>query len=60
MEDSIRPKPKLDAELQPKSVKIETPIGNIESDSGNHLLDIGTIIIVMLAFFAMRKFFQVT
>tara|TARA_R100001530_G_scaffold134848_1_gene110620 strand:- start:1244 stop:1426 length:183 start_codon:yes stop_codon:yes gene_type:complete len=60
MNDSIKPRPILDGELQPKKVRIETPMGNIESDSGNHLIDIGTIIVVMLIFFAMRKFFQVT
>ncbi len=30
-----------------KSVKIETPIGSLESDSGNHMIDIFTIIIVI-------------
>ena len=26
-----------------ESVRIETPLGNIESDSGNHLIDVLTI-----------------
>ena len=33
---------------KPKSVKIETPIGSIESDSGNHLLDIGLYLYLWL------------
>ena len=43
-----------------KSVKIETPIGAIESDSGNHLVDIGTVIIVIILFFVIRKFYKAT
>ena len=46
--------------LTVKKVRIETPIGNIESDSGSHLVDVGTVLIVMLAFFLMRKFFKAT
>ena len=26
--------------MQPKRIKIETPIGSIESDSGNHFVDL--------------------
>lgn len=47
-------------EKQVKKVRIETPIGTVESDSGNHLLDIGTVLIIMLVFFAMKKFFKET
>ena len=36
-------------------VKIDTPIGSIESDSGNHLLDIGTVIIVIVVFLITKK-----
>ena len=43
-----------------KSVKIETPIGTVESDSGNHLVDVGTVVVIILVFFAMKKFFQAT
>tara|TARA_R110002167_G_scaffold267515_1_gene474142 strand:+ start:669 stop:818 length:150 start_codon:yes stop_codon:yes gene_type:complete len=34
--------------------KIETPIGSVESDSGNHMIDIGTVIIV-IGFFVILK-----
>ena len=46
--------------LQGKKVRIETPMGNIESDSGNHLVDVGTIILIMGVFFVMKKFFNAT
>ena len=51
--DSIRQK-------EVKKVRIETPLGNVESDSGNHLVDVGTILIIIIVFFMMRKFFKVT
>ena len=31
-----------------QKIEVETPIGNIESDSGNHLMDIGTIMVLSL------------
>ena len=37
-----------------KKMRIETPIGSIESDSGNHLLDIGSVILV-IAFYLLIK-----
>ena len=39
----------------PQRVKIETPIGSIESDSGYHLLDIGTVIIVIVVFLITKN-----
>ena len=45
---------------QPKKFRVETPIGAVYSDSGNHLVDVGTVLIVILAFFLMRKFFKAT
>ena len=46
--------------LVSKKVRIETPIGNIESDSGNHLVDMSSVIIILLIFLLMRKFFKLT
>jgi len=46
--------------LVAKKVRIETAFGNIESDSGNHLVDVGTIILIMGIFFVMKKFFNAT
>jgi hypothetical protein len=36
-------------------VKIETPIGSIESDSGNHLVDISTVLIVIVFILLLKK-----
>ena len=40
---------------EPKKLKIETPIGSIESDSGNHLVDIGTVILVVAVLWLVKK-----
>lgn len=39
-----------------ESIKLETPIGNIESDSGNHLIDIGSVILLVLVLAAIKKY----
>ena len=41
-----------------ESVKIETPIGSIESDSGNHLIDIATIVFAISFYVVIRKVFH--
>ena len=38
---------KITSERQDK-ISIETPYGTIESDSGNHLVDIGTVVLIIL------------
>ena len=38
---------KIIRERQDK-ISIETPYGTIESDSGNHLVDIGTVVLIIL------------
>ena len=40
---------------KPQRVRIETPIGAIESDSGNHLVDIGTVLGVVVVLFILKK-----
>jgi hypothetical protein len=57
MNDTLRPKPIMDMNKQSKSIKIETPVGSIESDSGNHFVDLITIIIVVIF---LRKFYNAT
>ena len=56
----MKPKPIMQDTLVSKKVRIETPIGNIESDSGNHLVDMSSVIIILLIFLLMRKFFKLT
>ena len=41
--------------LMSKKMSLETPIGTIESDSGNHYLDILSIIIVIGVMYAGKK-----
>ena len=43
-----------------KSVKLETPIGSIESDSGSHLIDIATIVVVISFYLIIKKVFYKT
>ena len=45
---------KIIAERQER-ISIETPYGTIESDSGNHLVDIATIVLIILVC-ALLKF----
>ena len=39
-----------------QKVRIETPIGAIESDSGNHLVDIGTVLMLLMVLYFVVKF----
>tara|TARA_Y100001973_G_scaffold77987_1_gene114379 strand:- start:992 stop:1138 length:147 start_codon:yes stop_codon:yes gene_type:complete len=41
-----------------KSIKLETPIGSIESDSGNHAVDIGTIILFIALILCIYKYIK--
>jgi len=45
---------KVTRERQDK-ISIETPYGTIESDSGNHLVDIGTVVLIIVVC-ALLKF----
>ena len=45
---------KIISERQDK-ISIETPYGTIESDSGNHLVDIATVVFIILVC-ALLKF----
>ena len=53
----MKPKPinTLDTTLQSKKMSIETPIGKIESDSGNHYLDLLSIIVVIAVLYVGKK-----
>ena len=39
-----------------KRLKVETPLGSIESDSGNHIFDILTIVGVIAVLYIGKKF----
>ena len=38
-----------------KKVKVETPLGTIESDSGNHLVDVGTVLLIIGLVYLLKK-----
>ena len=40
---------------QTKKMTIVTPLGSLESDSGNHLVDVITVLGVILAFVILKK-----
>ena len=41
--------------IHPKRLKIETPIGSVESDSGNHAIDIFSIALIICLVFIGKK-----
>ena len=45
-------------ERQPKKFKIETPMGALESDSGNHLVDVASVLIVVLVLYLGKEFIK--
>ena len=53
----MKPKPIMAKQdtLVSKKVKIETPLGSLESDSGSHLIDVGTIIVVIAILYVGKK-----
>tara|TARA_Y100001963_G_scaffold124760_1_gene175810 strand:+ start:949 stop:1089 length:141 start_codon:yes stop_codon:yes gene_type:complete len=36
-------------------VRIETPIGSVESDSGNHLIDVFSVIVIIVIVLVFKK-----
>ena len=53
----INIKPVIQDTLEAKKVKIETPIGSIESDSGNHFVDVLTVLLVVFTLYAVKRLF---
>ena len=45
-------------QLKVKQFKIETPIGSVESDSGNHVIDVASVILVISAIFIVYKLYK--
>ena len=41
-----------------RKFKVETPVGTLESDSGNHIVDVITIIGVIAVLYAGKKLFD--
>ena len=38
-----------------KKIKIETPIGSIESDSGSHFVDIASVMLIIVCVLMFKK-----
>ena len=53
----MKPKPIMARQdtLQSKKMSLETPMGTLESDSGNHYLDIFSIILVIGILYIGKK-----
>ena len=53
----MKPKPIMAKQdtLNSKKMSLETPIGKLESDSGNHLVDVTSIIIVIGLIYIGKK-----
>ena len=55
----MKPKPirqmNPDTTLQSKKMSIETPIGKLESDSGNHFIDIISVVGVIAILYIGKK-----
>ena len=51
----INIKPIQQDTLQSKKMSIETPIGKLESDSGNHFIDIISVVGVIAALYIGKK-----
>tara|TARA_Y100001963_G_scaffold67274_1_gene93775 strand:+ start:947 stop:1141 length:195 start_codon:yes stop_codon:yes gene_type:complete len=54
----MKPKPinTLDTTLQSKKMSIDTPMGTLESDSGNHYIDVLSIIFVIAVLYVGKKY----
>ena len=52
--DSLKTSQQPPYKIQPK-VRVETPIGAIESDSGNHVVDGITVIVIILILYVCKK-----
>jgi len=38
-----------------KKIRIETPVGSIESDSGSHFVDIASVMLIILCVLMFKK-----
>jgi len=42
-----------------KRIKIETPMGSIESDSGNHFNDIASVVFIIACILIFKKLWKI-
>ena len=46
------------SQIKPKKFKIETPVGSLESDSGNHIVDVVSVVIVIVVLYLAKHLFK--
>ena len=46
----------MERQKEVKKMRIETPMCSLESDSGSHLIDVGSIFILAVGLYAIKKF----
>ena len=51
----MTPEPLMVQPPKTESIKVETPIGGIESDSGSHIVDIITIVGIIVMLYVGKK-----
>ena len=44
---------------KPNQFKIQTPVGSVESDSGNHLVDVVSVLFIIIAVIVFRKLWKI-
>ena len=47
----------VNEELSVKKFKLETALGSVESDSGNHLVDVASVVGAVLLIYLVKKLF---
>ena len=45
-------------EIQPKKFKIDTPVGSLETYSGNHIVDVLSIVMVVIVLYIGKHLFD--
>ena len=45
----------MNRQKEVKKMRIETPMGNLESDSGSHLIDVGSIFIIAVGLYFVKR-----
>jgi hypothetical protein len=47
----------IEQKAMPKKFKVETPMGSLESDSGNHFVDVISVLGVIAVIYFIKKLF---
>lgn len=47
----------MEERVKVESVRVETPFGTIESDSGNHMADVLTITVILIILYLFKRMY---